>query len=92
MEAILKQYVSREDSYLELIFNEFVTPWYQGIGPRGAKIYTRVSEEIRLLKEKKKNKIQKEKQTPQVRSINVFYNSFDTHHITCIHVHVFGQQ
>lgn len=58
MEAVLRQYVPPEGTYLELIFEKLVTPWYRGIGTRGAQVYTRVSAEIRLLKEKKEKKAQ----------------------------------
>lgn len=63
MDAVLRQYVPPEGSYLELIFDQMIKPWYRGIGPRGAMIYTRISSEIRLLKEKKKKD---DKKNPQV--------------------------
>lgn len=50
MDAILRQHVPPEGTYLELIFDQMITPWYREIGTRGAKIYKRINCEICLLK------------------------------------------
>lgn len=65
MDAFLGRYVPHEDSYLELFFKEIVTPWYRVTGQRAAQVYSRVRDEIDVLK-KKRAKIQQKKQ--QVRN------------------------